>query len=282
MTAGGYPPTPPADSDLSTHDRRPFHGDHRVAGRPRPASAPPSVNRRIARSIPSDVPRGTFVRGPSRTVRRADALAWLAGRLFETGDAPALAPDRHEIVVHVEADVLADCRAGRCEIEHGTAIAAETARRLCCDAGIVPSWMVRTGNRSVWDAELEASRPRCAARSRAGTADAASPAAPPPNACTVITYSTGPTAVRRRSTISFCSARPITGWFTRADSTCSASMTVHSGSPTRTDWPSDPHGGKRPRHRTRSSSRTRPSGSPSTARPQPRTGMGNALTTTMR
>ena len=27
---------------------------------------------------------------------------------------------------------------GRCEIEHRTAIAAETARRLCCDAGIVP------------------------------------------------------------------------------------------------------------------------------------------------
>ena len=69
---------------------------------------------------------------------RADALAWMAERLFESGDAPALAPDRHEIVVHVEADVLADARAGRCEIEHRTAIAAQTARRLCCDAGIVP------------------------------------------------------------------------------------------------------------------------------------------------
>ena len=87
---------------------------------------------------PEDVPRGTFVRGPSRTVRRADALAWMAERMFEPGDAPALAPDRHEIVVHVEAEVLADGRAGRCEIEHRTAIAAETARRLCCDAGIVP------------------------------------------------------------------------------------------------------------------------------------------------
>ena len=65
-------------------------------------------------------------------------VAWMAERLFEPGDAPALAPDRHEIVVHVEAEVLADGRAGRCEIEHRTAIAAETARRLCCDAGIVP------------------------------------------------------------------------------------------------------------------------------------------------
>ena len=86
----------------------------------------------------TDVPRGTFIRGPSRTVRRADALAWMAERVFESGDAPVLAPDRHEIVVHVEADVLADGRAGRCDIEHHTAIAAETARRLGCDGGIVP------------------------------------------------------------------------------------------------------------------------------------------------
>ena len=86
----------------------------------------------------TDVPRGRFIRGPSRTVRRADALAWMAERMFESGDAPALSPDRHEIVVHVEADVLSNGSAGRCEIEHRTAIAAETARRLYCDAGIVP------------------------------------------------------------------------------------------------------------------------------------------------
>ena len=94
--------------------------------------------REDARLCLTDVPRGTFIRGPSRTVRRADALAWMAERMFESNDAPVLAPDRQEIVVHVEADVLADGRAGRCEIEHRTAIAAETARRLCCDAGIVP------------------------------------------------------------------------------------------------------------------------------------------------
>ena len=89
-------------------------------------------------AVPPDVPRGTFLTGPSRTVRRADALAWMAERVFESGDAPAFSLDRHEIVVHVEADVLAIGGAGRCEIEHRTAIAAETARRLCCDAGIVP------------------------------------------------------------------------------------------------------------------------------------------------
>ena len=59
-------------------------------------------------------------------------------RLFESGDTPALAPDCREIVVHVEAEVVADGRAGRREIERGTAISAKTARRLCRDAGIVP------------------------------------------------------------------------------------------------------------------------------------------------
>ena len=105
------------------------------------ARAPVTVHQREdAQMFPSDVPCGTFIRGPSRTVRRvSDALAWMAERMSESGDAPALASDRHEVVVHVEAEVLqADGRSGRCEIEHRTAIAAETARRLCCDAGIVP------------------------------------------------------------------------------------------------------------------------------------------------
>ena len=83
------------------------------------------------------VPGGTYPRRPSHTVRRADALAWMAERVFEEGAAPALNPHRHQVVVHVDAEVLASGAAGRCEIEHHSAIAAETARRLCCDGGIV-------------------------------------------------------------------------------------------------------------------------------------------------
>ena len=84
-----------------------------------------------------DVPRGTRPRGPARTVRRADALAWMAERVFEPAGTPPLSPQLHEVVVHVDAEVLAHRSAGRCEIEHHSAIAAETARRLCCDGGIV-------------------------------------------------------------------------------------------------------------------------------------------------
>ena len=84
-----------------------------------------------------DVPRGTCPRRPARAVRRADALAWMAERVFEPDGAPPLSPQRHEVVVHVDAEVLARRNAGRCEIEHHSVIAAETARRLCCDGGIV-------------------------------------------------------------------------------------------------------------------------------------------------
>ena len=45
--------------------------------------------------------------------------------------------DRQQIVVHVNAETLKHRQAGRCELEHGPSIAAETARRLACDAGVV-------------------------------------------------------------------------------------------------------------------------------------------------
>ena len=195
--------------------------------------------RRDAEVFLTDVPPGTFIRGPSRTVRRADAPAWMAERVFESCGAPALAPDRHEIVVHVEAEVLANGGAGRCEIEHRTAIAAETARRLCCDAGIVPVVDAPDGEPlSVKEGAPAASRPRCAARSRTATAAAASPAAPPRSASTATTSGTGPTEARPPSTTSSRSARPTIGSCTRAASTSSASTTARSGSPTPTEWPS--------------------------------------------
>ena len=186
--------------------------------------------RRDAEVFLTDVPRGTFIRGPSRTMRRADALAWMAERLFESGDAPALCPDRHEIVVHVEAEVLADGCAGRCEIEHRTAIAAETARRLCCDAGIVPVVDGPNGEPLSVGRRTRSIPP--AVRRALSNRDRGCrfPAVPPRSACTATTSGTGPRAARPRSTTSSCSARPTTDSSTRADSTYSASTTARSGS----------------------------------------------------
>ena len=135
--AAGWDNEGPAPEDIPARTSRqdPFPAEPGTAAGARESVA---VRRtEDAEVFLADVPRGTFIRGPSRTVRRADTPACMVERLFEQGDVPALSPDRHKIVVHVEAEVLADGRAGRCEIEYRTAIAAETARRLCCDAGIV-------------------------------------------------------------------------------------------------------------------------------------------------
>ena len=126
------------------------HGEEQPAASWEHEDAPPDVPRGTSGvdagastaappGVPTspDVPRGTRPRGPARTVRRADALAWMAERVFERAGAPPLSPQLHEVVVHVDAEVLAHRNAGRCEIEHRSAIAAETARRLCCDGGIV-------------------------------------------------------------------------------------------------------------------------------------------------
>ena len=45
--------------------------------------------------------------------------------------------DRNLVTVHVSAETLRHKEAGCCEIEDGPSIAAETARRLACDASVV-------------------------------------------------------------------------------------------------------------------------------------------------
>ena len=209
-------------------------------------------------AAPPDVPRGTPVPKPPVTVRRADALAWMADRVFESGDAPALAPDRHEVVVHVDAEVLAGSGTGRCEIEGHSALAGETARRLCCDAGIVATVdgptgePLAVGRRTPHHSSRDAP---CAAHPRPRMPP--SPGAPPPTGCTDITCGTGPRAARPRSTTWFCSARATTGWCTREASTCIGSMTGRTASSLPTVGRSGPRRRPAPRHRESSSATTR-------------------------
>lgn len=79
----------------------------------------------------------------------ADALVRLADSVLVTGPCGRRTADRHEVVVHVDADALTtneadetDGSAGAapavmCALDTGAPVAIETARRLCCDAGIV-------------------------------------------------------------------------------------------------------------------------------------------------
>jgi hypothetical protein len=69
--------------------------------------------------------------------RRADALAVLAENFLAKSGSSSTTADRYQVVVHVDAETLRERSAGRCEIEHGPSLAAETARRLTCDASLL-------------------------------------------------------------------------------------------------------------------------------------------------
>lgn len=69
--------------------------------------------------------------------RRADALAVVAESFLESAATSSNAADRYQVVVRIDADTLYECFTGRCGIEHGPPISAETARRLTCDASLI-------------------------------------------------------------------------------------------------------------------------------------------------
>jgi uncharacterized protein DUF222/HNH endonuclease len=88
--------------------------------------------------IPENVPAGTSFDEMHRgRKRRVEALAVMAESFLATGPKELSGGDRQQIVVHVDAGTLKHSCAGRCELEHEPSIAAETARRLSCDASIV-------------------------------------------------------------------------------------------------------------------------------------------------
>ena len=88
--------------------------------------------------IPKDVSAETFSDDRHHLrKRRVEALATLAESFLATGPRYLSGADRHQIVVHVDAETLTQGHAGRCELEQGPSIAAETTRRLSCDASVV-------------------------------------------------------------------------------------------------------------------------------------------------
>ncbi len=69
--------------------------------------------------------------------RRVEALAVMAESFLATGPKDLSGADRQQIVVHIDEETFKHRHPGRCELEQGPAIAAETARRLACDCSIV-------------------------------------------------------------------------------------------------------------------------------------------------
>ncbi len=72
-----------------------------------------------------------------KSTTNADALVMMAESFLANGPGSRTGGDRYQIVVNVDADVLADNSEGTCELDGGPIVAAETARRLSCDASIV-------------------------------------------------------------------------------------------------------------------------------------------------
>ena len=85
----------------------------------------------------NDVSAETSEEPPKPSARRADALAVVAESFLKHGAQALAGGERHQIVVHVDAETLRAGTAGRCELEEGPAMAAETVRRLACDASVI-------------------------------------------------------------------------------------------------------------------------------------------------
>jgi hypothetical protein len=100
-----------------------------------PAEAGARVMKALELAV-DDVPAGTSPEPVPFSARRADALTLVAESFLAHGAIEAAGAERHQIVVHVSAETLRDRSAGCCEFEHGPSMAAETARRLACDASV--------------------------------------------------------------------------------------------------------------------------------------------------
>ena len=83
----------------------------------------------------ADAAQGPVADPPTFGQQQADALALVAERALEQGLGGAPASERYQVVVHVDAAVLADpAQPGQSVLEDGGRVPAETSRRLACEA----------------------------------------------------------------------------------------------------------------------------------------------------
>jgi hypothetical protein len=81
--------------------------------------------------------RGSAEPRAARQASKAEALVALAEAALANPDAARPAGERYQVVVHVDEAVLSADGEGGCELDDGSALAPETARRLACDASVV-------------------------------------------------------------------------------------------------------------------------------------------------
>lgn len=72
-----------------------------------------------------------------RRLSSTDALVGMAEASLAGSSDIRPAGERHQVVVHVDASALAQAKEGRCELDDGPRVCADTARRLACDGSLV-------------------------------------------------------------------------------------------------------------------------------------------------
>src|SRR5207247_1287716 len=93
------------------------------------------VIKALQRIVDEDLPVQSVPAGTLPSARYADALVALAlSGGGSGGDASSPAAERYQVVINVDADTLDHDAEGACHIEGGVGLAAETVRRICCDA----------------------------------------------------------------------------------------------------------------------------------------------------
>jgi hypothetical protein len=174
---------------------------------------------------------------PTGPQQRVDALALLVESALHHELDPGAPGERYQVVVHVDAGVLADPdQPGQSVIEGGSHVSAETSRRLACDASRVvmrqdqDGRMVEIGartrtippalRRALHHRDRNCRFPGCSVRFGQG-----------------IMCATGRRAARPRCQISRYSAGAITAQCTRRAIRSSACPTAHSSSDGRTAGP---------------------------------------------
>ena len=92
---------------------------------------------RALESVRDSLWRGSAEPRPARQASNAEALVAIAETALAGEIDTRPGGDRYQVVVHADEAALSHDDEGGCELEDGSALAPETARRLACDASIV-------------------------------------------------------------------------------------------------------------------------------------------------
>jgi len=131
---------PPDEQRCASAEASPPEAENSAGAGASSEAFPPEAEIAAGELVPAGDERGASAEAqPTAAERRADALVLMADTLLAGTPTARAGGDRFQILVHVDAATLRDgSDDGRCELADGEALAPETARRLACDAAIVP------------------------------------------------------------------------------------------------------------------------------------------------